>query len=481
MRQALAVVLMWAILLVGPLQPIYADGLTPRSVPGNVTETMDTDLTNLHEIPASGTAHPPVKETESWWKRLLKSIGNWFSDRWQAIQEWWDELPNWAKGLIVGLVASVMLAAIVIAVIAAGVILSAVAIVAIVGALVGLVTAGLWYGLTEDGEFSIAKAIGWVLLGGIAGAAVLAFLWEALPLTWSLLLKIDAIVSAATGRIISSLTARATSLLSPISTYLALRLAPVGAWFGGFMAWVQRAIQPIVNFAGLRWAAGMERLAPITNAVSFRLQLFMQVTGMTRMLDWVNTFFVRMGLWFEAFVTIAPRLIFSTLSGITMAVAQVAISGQFHLDEVVKAFLIAFGLTYFTMLPIPVRAPAPALPPHATRPPLPGEQVVWPPSNGFHGTPVKVMLQPGTLIDRYGTPGGRFLSPSGTPFETRALPPHYLTTQEYHVYEVMRPFEVEAGLIKPWFGQQGMGTQYRSPLFVQDLLDSGVLREVFKP
>lgn len=475
-------VLMWAVLLVGPLRPVYADGLIPGPASGNVTEAKNAEFTNIQEVPASGPTSPPAKETGSWWQRLLKSLGNWFSDRWQGVQEWWDELPNWAKGLIVGLVAAVILVAIVIAVIAAGVVLSALAIVAIVGAVVGLVVAGLWYGLAEDGEFSIAKAIGWVLLGGVAGAAIFAFLWEVLPLAWGLLLKADAIVATTAGRIVSSLTAWVTSLLSPIGAYLAPRLAPVVAWFSGVAAWVQRAVQPVVNFVGPRWAALMERLAPITSAVSLRLQWFMQVTGIARMFTWVNTLFIRLGMWFEAFVATAPRLIFSTLNGTAMAVTQVAISGQFHLDEVVKAFLIGFGLTYITMLPMPVRGTVPApLPPHATRPPLPGEVIQWPPNDGFHGTPFTQILKPGTLVDRYGRSGGSFLSPAGTPFEARALPPHYLNTHPYHVYEVVKPFEVQAGRIAPWFGQPGMGTQYLTSVSIQDLLDAGILREVLRP
>ena len=482
MRQTIAVVLMWAVLLVGPLRPVYADGLIPGQASGNVTEAKNAEFTNIQEVPASGPTNPPVKETGSWWQRLLKSIGNWLSDRWQGVQEWWDELPNWAKGLIVGLVAAVILVAIVIAVIAAGVVLSALAIVAIVGAVVGLVVAGLWYGLAEDGEFSIAKAIGWVLLGGVAGAAIFAFLWEVLPLAWGLLLKADAIVAATGARIVSSVTAWVTSILSPIGAYLAPRLAPIVAWFSGVSAWVQRAVQPVVNFIGPRWAALVERLAPITAAGSLRLQWFMQVTGIARMFNWVNTFFIRLGMWFEAFVATAPRLIFSTLNGTAMAVTQVAISGQFHLDEVVKAFLVGFGLTYITMLPMPVRGTVPApLPPHATRPPLPGEEIVWPPNGGFHGSPVKQVLQPGMLIDRYGAPTGRYLSPAGTPFGARALPPDFLKTQDYRVYEVLRPLEVEAGLIEPWFGQPGMGTQYKLSVPVKALLDSGVLREVSVP
>src|SRR5205807_10212242 len=34
-------------------------------------------------------------------------------------------------------------------------------------------------------------------------------------------------------------------------------------------------------------------------------------------------------------------------------------------------------------------------------------------------------LQPGSVLSRYGRPGGTFVSPEGTPFAARGLPPSY--------------------------------------------------------
>jgi hypothetical protein len=58
-------------------------------------------------------------------------------------------------------------------------------------------------------------------------------------------------------------------------------------------------------------------------------------------------------------------------------------------------------------------------------------------------------------------------------------------TCNYHVYEVLKPFEVEEGPIAPGFGQPGYGRQYQlvsalipgspSPLTVMWLLDNGYL------
>lgn len=63
------------------------------------------------------------------------------------------------------------------------------------------------------------------------------------------------------------------------------------------------------------------------------------------------------------------------------------------------------------------------------------------------------------MIDRYGGPGGKFLSPAGTPFEQRALAPHS-ELEPYHKYQVLKSFSVQAGEIAPWFDQPGGGTQY---------------------
>lgn len=98
---------------------------------------------------------------------------------------------------------------------------------------------------------------------------------------------------------------------------------------------------------------------------------------------------------------------------------------------------------------------------------------VYPPFDGFaldgQGQPIKTRqeLLPGYRLDRFGNPGGRYLSPLGTPFSSRALPPANLITPEnaplanYHVYCVLKPFFVDSGPIAPWFAQPGWGTQYK--------------------
>ncbi|KAJ9416416.1 hypothetical protein QL093DRAFT_2435193 [Fusarium oxysporum] len=99
----------------------------------------------------------------------------------------------------------------------------------------------------------------------------------------------------------------------------------------------------------------------------------------------------------------------------------------------------------------------------------------YPLKNGFEldddERPIKanVNLAPGTLVDRFGEPTGRYLSPATAPFSQRALHPGNLITGEnkefpnnYHVY-------------KPGYGVQfflGVG------ITVKDYLDNGSLQWV---
>ncbi len=45
----------------------------------------------------------------------------------------------------------------------------------------------------------------------------------------------------------------------------------------------------------------------------------------------------------------------------------------------------------------------------------------------------------------------------------------------YHVYRVLKPFEVLAGPIAPWFGQPGQGVQYKLSQNVLTLIQNGFL------
>lgn len=123
----------------------------------------------------------------------------------------------------------------------------------------------------------------------------------------------------------------------------------------------------------------------------------------------------------------------------------------------------------------------------------------YPPSNGYvlapDGRPVEIQqtLLPGQRIDRFGSEYGSFLAPEGLPYANRSIPPQSLDSTpaascNYHDYQVLKPFKVDAGPIAPWFGQPGYGWQYQldaallpggpDRLDVRWLIDNGYLARV---
>jgi hypothetical protein len=98
-------------------------------------------------------------------------------------------------------------------------------------------------------------------------------------------------------------------------------------------------------------------------------------------------------------------------------------------------------------------------------------------------------LVPGTIIDRFGYPGGGYLGPEGVPFAERSLPPSS-ALNPYFRYVVEDPtalppgWHIEESQAAPWFHQPGGGTQYRiirpdgNTGSVNDLLGFGVLGKV---
>jgi hypothetical protein len=104
-------------------------------------------------------------------------------------------------------------------------------------------------------------------------------------------------------------------------------------------------------------------------------------------------------------------------------------------------------------------------------------QYRFPPDEGFWSPPRDATLAPGTMIDRYGFPGGRFLSPVGTSYEARALP-YDKAKMPYYRYEVLKPLPAKEGLAVPWFDEPGGGVQYMVEKPVQQLISEGYLKEV---
>ena len=87
------------------------------------------------------------------------------------------------------------------------------------------------------------------------------------------------------------------------------------------------------------------------------------------------------------------------------------------------------------------------------------ESRIWPDNNGFPPgyQPQPAQLPEGTIIDRFGHEGGRYLAPDGTPFADRALAPESVGA-EYHRYMVTgkplpQGWEIVQGPVEPWYGQ----------------------------
>ncbi|WP_327591680.1 TNT domain-containing protein [Streptomyces chartreusis] len=122
--------------------------------------------------------------------------------------------------------------------------------------------------------------------------------------------------------------------------------------------------------------------------------------------------------------------------------------------------------------------------------PQTGKSGWWYPDNdGFvleNGEPVRypLTLGVGQLVDLFGSGFGRFLSPAGTAYTQRSIPPSNLNTLVsdrpfgYHLYRVQQPITVQAGPVRPWFGQMGLGVQYVTPQRIPALVASGHLKEV---
>ncbi len=87
-------------------------------------------------------------------------------------------------------------------------------------------------------------------------------------------------------------------------------------------------------------------------------------------------------------------------------------------------------------------------------------------------------IQAGTIIDRYGSYYGKYVSPVGIPYEQRSLP-YFENVNAYHKYEVLKPINnVTQGKISAAFGQIGGGIQYELPATIKDLIRDGFLKEI---
>ena len=96
----------------------------------------------------------------------------------------------------------------------------------------------------------------------------------------------------------------------------------------------------------------------------------------------------------------------------------------------------------------------------------------YPPQGGYQVTPEGLAVKSqtwlfgGQRVDRFGSEFGGYLSPEGTPFGARGIPPQSLdsTTKprscNYSRYRVLQAFPVYSGPIAAALGQPGFGLQY---------------------
>jgi Tuberculosis necrotizing toxin len=108
-------------------------------------------------------------------------------------------------------------------------------------------------------------------------------------------------------------------------------------------------------------------------------------------------------------------------------------------------------------------------------------EYAWPPGELFPeggcDAGEAIVLEPGVVIDRFGTPEGRVFGVEGTPFTQRSLPPEHLDSG-YHRYRVLAPLPMWQTISAAWFGQTGGGVRYRSVYPAADLVALGFLEAV---
>lgn len=96
---------------------------------------------------------------------------------------------------------------------------------------------------------------------------------------------------------------------------------------------------------------------------------------------------------------------------------------------------------------------------------------------GCHEPGEAVVLEEGTILDRFGTAYGRVFAADGTGFPRRGLPPAHLDSG-YRRYRVLRELPVWRAVSAPWFGQPGGGVRYRTMYSAAELVALGYLADI---
>jgi hypothetical protein len=108
------------------------------------------------------------------------------------------------------------------------------------------------------------------------------------------------------------------------------------------------------------------------------------------------------------------------------------------------------------------------------------KKLPWPKNNGFATPPVDTTLKPGTVVDRYGRPSGRYASQPGSTPSQRGMASGS-EGMPYNQYRVAKPVPAKVGPAAPMseFGASGGATQYMFEKPINQLVKEGFL-EVIK-
>ncbi|MCQ1530214.1 TNT domain-containing protein, partial [Lutispora saccharofermentans] len=102
----------------------------------------------------------------------------------------------------------------------------------------------------------------------------------------------------------------------------------------------------------------------------------------------------------------------------------------------------------------------------------------YPPNNGaVPGTEIKVDLQPGQSLGRYGNigPKSNYVTAPGALPDSLSLPPN-TSPSIYTELQVVKPIPgVTQSTVAPWGGSTGLGLQYELPMPIQELIKQGYI------
>lgn len=84
-----------------------------------------------------------------------------------------------------------------------------------------------------------------------------------------------------------------------------------------------------------------------------------------------------------------------------------------------------------------------------------------------------MILEPGTVIQRFGSPYGSYVSDMGSYYDLSL--PYDKIGQSPNFYLVNQPIQVIGGPAAPWFYQSGGGMQYLLPQTIKELIEAGII------